>query len=55
MAEKPLRHPDGSLEVSIKSFEQLKSRGNKITWAALGSKWNRAPGQSAMGEIVIEK
>lgn len=38
MAEKPLRHPDGSLEISIKSFEQLKPRSETVTWV-LGTKF----------------
>ena len=38
MAERPLRHPDGSLELSIKSFEQLKARGDRVTWT-LGTRW----------------
>lgn len=39
MAEKPIKHPDGSLEISIKSFEQLKPRGDKVTWT-IGTKFN---------------
>jgi hypothetical protein len=54
MAKPIPKHPDSSLEISTRSFEELKARGNEITWAKLGSKFNPRPGASAMGEWEIK-
>ena len=32
MADKPLKLPDSSLDISIRSFEELKPRSDKVTW-----------------------